>query len=115
MLNQVIIVGSLVNDPKLEILEDGRKVTRITLEVKRPYRNKENNEYESDLIQCTLWSGIAENTVEYCKSGSTIGVKARLNHQIHKCDDGKTFEYVEVVAEKITFINSKEKDLNLKN
>lgn len=104
----------MINDPILKELNDGRKVTTIKLEVQRNYRNKESHEYESDVIECTLWSGIAENTVEYCRKGSTIGVKARLNQRTKECDN-VTFDYVEVVAEKITFINSKEKDLNLKN
>ena len=108
MLNQVIIVGKLMDNPKLEELGDGRKVTYITLEIKRAYKNADSGDYDTDEIKCTLWSGIAENTVEYCKKGSTVGVKARL-----KSDESS--DCIEVVAEKITFINTKEKDLNLKN
>jgi len=107
MLNQVILVGRLVYDPELKHLEDGRTVTTITLAIQRGYKNAESGEYDTDFLKCTLWSGIAENTVEYCKKGSTVGVKARLSQKHYDCGEGKTFSYPEIIAEKITFINTK--------
>ena len=71
------------------------------------FKNAESGEYDTDFLKCTLWSGIAENTVEYCTKGSTVGVKARLSQKYFEYADGKTFSYPEIVAEKITFINTK--------
>ena len=110
MLNQVILVGRLVYDPELKTLDDGRKVTTITLAIQRPYKNAETGEYDTDFIRCSLWSGIAENTVNYCKKGSVIGVKARLAQRFLEYKDNKTISFPEVVAEKITFISSKKTD-----
>jgi len=107
MLNQVILVGRLVYDPELRKLDDGRSVTTITLAIKRGFKNAESGEYDTDFLKCTLWSGIAENTVEYCTKGSTVGVKARLAQKYFEYADGKSFSYPEIVAEKITFINTK--------
>lgn len=107
MLNQVILVGRLVYDPELKTIDDGRKVTTITLAVNRSYKNAETGEYDTDFIKCTLWSGIAENTVEYCRKGSTVGIKARLAQKYYDLGNDKSFSYPEVIAEKITFINTK--------
>ena len=107
MLNQVILVGRLVYDPELKTLDDGRKVTTITLAIQRGFKNAESGEYDTDFLKCSLWSGIAENTVQYCKKGSTVGVKARLAQKHYEYEEGKTFSYPEIVAEKITFINTK--------
>ncbi len=107
MLNQIILVGRLVYDPELRTLEDGRNVTTITLAIQRAYKNSETGEYDTDFIRCTLWSGIAENTVNYCKKGSVVGVKARLAQRYFEYGEGKSFSYPEVIAEKITFINTK--------
>lgn len=107
MLNQVILVGRLVYDPELKTLEDGRTVTTITLAIQKGFKNSESGEYDTDFLKCTLWSGIAENTVEYCKKGSTVGVKARLSQKYYEYEDGKSFSYPEIIAEKITFINTK--------
>jgi len=106
MLNQVILVGRLVYDPELKTLDDGREVTTITIEVQRHYKNYETNGYDTDLIKCTLWSGIALNTVKHCKKGSTVGIKARLTTKTKILDTGESFSYPEVIAEKLTFINS---------
>lgn len=107
MINQVILVGRLVYDPELRTLDDGRNVTTITLAIQRGYKNAETGEYDTDFIKCTLWSGIAESTVAYCKKGSTVGVKARLTQRYYEYEDGKSFSYPEVIAEKITFISTK--------
>ncbi len=107
MLNQLILVGRLVYDPELRKLDDGRTVTTITLAIQRGFKNAESGEYDTDFLKCTLWSGIAENTVQYCKKGSTVGVKARLSQKYFEYEDGKSFSYPEIVAEKITFINTK--------
>lgn len=107
MLNQVILVGRLVYDPELRTLDDGRVVTTIVLAIQRSFKNNESGEYDTDFIRCTLWTGIAEKTVQYCKKGSVVGIKARLAQRYFEYDDGKSFSYPEVIAEKITFINTK--------
>ncbi|MEC9484293.1 MAG: single-stranded DNA-binding protein [Candidatus Izemoplasma sp.] len=110
MLNQVILVGRLVYDPELRTLDDGTKVTTITLAVDRTFKNAKTGEYDTDFIKCSLWRGIAENTVQYCKKGSTVGIKARLAQRYFEYEEGKSFSYSEVIAEKITFINTQTKN-----
>lgn len=95
MLNQVVMVGRLVEKPIVEENENGKKVCNITLAVNRSYKNDEGI-YDTDFIKCTLWNGIAENTVEYCNKGDAIGVKGRL-----ECLGGSELQ---VVAEKVTFL-----------
>ena len=102
MLNQVVIVGRLVEKPIVEENENGKKVCNITLAVPRSYKNAEGI-YETDFIKCTLWNGIAENTVEYCNKGDVIGVKGRL-----QCLGGNELQ---VIVEKVTFLaNNKNKE-----
>ncbi len=109
MLNQTVIVGRLVKDPELKETENGNKVTNITLAVPRSFKNS-NGEYETDFISCVLWKGIAENTVEYCKKGDLIGVKGRVQTRSFEVEDEKRRYVMEIVAEKVTFLSSKNKD-----
>ena len=97
MLNQVVIVGRLVEKPIVEENENGKKVCNITLAVPRSYKNAEGI-YDTDFIKCILWNGIAENTVEYCDKGDVIGVKGRL-----QCLGGNKLQ---VIAEKVSFLSS---------
>lgn len=111
MLNQVILVGRLVRTPEVQITETGKKRSQITLAVARSYKNQ-NGEYDTDFLDCTLWTGIAENTAEYCKSGDVIGVKGRLQTWLLEDENGSKYKKVEVVAEKVTFLSSARNDNN---
>lgn len=109
MVNETVLVGRLTQDPKLIELEDGKKVCNIIVAVPRGYKNA-NGEYDTDFIKCTMWSGIAENTCEYCKQGDLIGVKGRIHSRVIEKDNSKQ-TIQEVFAEKITFLpKTKEKN-----
>ena len=112
MLNQVILVGRLVRTPEVYETETGRKRSQITLAVARSYKNQ-NGEYDTDFLDCTLWTGIAENTAEYCKSGDVIGVKGRLQTWLLENEDGSKYKKVEIVAEKVTFLSSARNDKDI--
>lgn len=106
MLNHTIIVGRLVHEPELRETETGRKVTNITLAVPRTFKNQEG-EYDTDFINCTLWQGIAENTVEYVEKGDLLAIKGRLQTRKIELDEETKRNSVEVIAEKVTFLTSR--------
>ena len=114
MLNQIILVGRLVRTPELQLTESGKKRTSITLAVSRSYKNQ-NGEYDTDFLDCTLWTAIAENTAEYCKSGDVIGVKGRLQTWLIDNEDGTKHKKMEIVAEKVTFLASARNDKKTNN
>ena len=105
MLNQVILVGRLVKTPELFLTENGKKGTIVTLAVGRSFKNQ-NGEYDTDFIDCTLWTAIAENTAEYCKTGDVIGVRGRVQSRIIDNEDGTKYKKMEIIAEKVTFLSS---------
>lgn len=105
MLNQIILVGRLVNGVELE-KEGDKNVATMSLAIPRSYKNK-NGEYETDFIDCKLWNAIAENTSEYCKKGDVVGVKGRVQSRTIENEDGTKTNKIEIVAEKVTFLSSK--------
>ncbi len=109
MLNQLVIVGRMVREPELYETDTGRKVTSIVLAVPRSYKNS-NGEYDTDFVKCILWQGIAENTTQYVKKGDLLGVKGRIQSKERELTDGTKWTYLEVVAEKVTFLSSKPKE-----
>ena len=100
-MNQVILVGRLKENPKVEQIDDEKKLTIITLLVQRNFKNS-NGEYQTDEIDCQLWNGFGVATSEYCYKGDTIGVKGRLE----KVNDKDMI----VVAEKVTFLSSEKRE-----
>ena len=105
MLNQVVLVGRLVSTPELEITEGGKKISRITLAVPRSYKNMDG-EYDTDFLDCTLWTNVAENTTEYCSTGDMIGIKGRIQSRTVEGQDGNKKRKTEIVAERVTFLAS---------
>ena len=114
MLNQVILVGRLVKTPELFVADSGNKGSFITLAVGRPFKNQ-NGEYDTDFLDCTLWTTIAENTAEYCKKGDIIGVRGRLQSRIVEKEDGTKIKKMEVIADKITFLSTGKVDNSEEN
>ncbi len=109
MMNQTFLIGRITKKPEIKELENGTKVSNITLAVPRSYKNSEGV-YETDFINCSTWNGVAENLVEYCKKGDLIGVKCRVQSRIIENENGNHSK-IELIAEKITFLsNSKEKE-----
>ena len=105
MLNQVVMVGRLVERPIVKENENGRKVSEITLAIPRSYKNAKG-EYDTDFIKCTLWNGIAENTADYCEKGDLVGVKGRLETSVYEKENGEKYRITSVVAEKVSFLSS---------
>ncbi len=109
MLNQIVLVGRLVKTPELRITDNGRKTSVITLAVPRNYKNQDG-QYDTDFLECVLWTGVAENTAEYCKTGDMIGVKGRVQSRIVEKEDGTKKKKTEIVAERVTFLSSSNKE-----
>lgn len=91
MINQTMLVGRI---SKLTKEDDG--VASVTIAVPRSFKN-EYGEYETDLIPCSLFKGVADSVGDYCKVGDLIGAKGRL--QINN-------EILQFIAEKVTFLQA---------
>ena len=107
MINQVTLVGRLTKDPELRYTPDGKAVSNITLAVNRNFRNSAG-EYEADFLHCTLWKRAAENTAQYCRKGSLIGLTGRIQSRRYENQEGKKMYVTEVVAEFVQFIGPKQ-------
>ena len=96
MMNQFMLVGKLASNPtEIENLENGTIEVEITIVIKREYCNT-NGIYETDIVKCNVWSGIAKRIIENCKKGDLIGVRGRF------------IKNNKLLAERVTFLANKE-------
>ena len=109
MVNQIVLVGRIARTPETRITENGKKMATLTLAVPRNYKNS-NGEYDTDFLDCTLWSAVAESTSEYCETGDMIGIKGRLQTRVVETPEGTKRKKTEIIAEKVTFLSSKPKE-----
>ena len=105
MVNQIVLVGRIARTPETKTTENGRKMATLTIAVPRNYKNS-NGEYDTDFLDCTLWSSVAESTSEYCETGDMIGIKGRLQTRIVETPEGTKRKKTEIIAEKVTFLTS---------
>lgn len=106
MLNNLILVGRLADNPKMHLFDDGVKVVNFVLAVERPFQNQETGVYDADFIPVAVWRGFCDAVVQYCKKGSTIGIKGRIAMKQTEIN-GLKVNQVEVIAERVSFINLK--------
>ncbi len=107
MLNQIVLVGRLTRDISVYKSEKGKKVATISLAIPRSFKNMEGN-YDTDFIDCVAFENIAENAAEYCGKGDIVGVKGRVQSRVLEKENEKVY-LMEIIAEKVTFLTSKEK------
>ncbi len=106
MINQVTLVGRLTKDPELKFTQEGTALANVTVAVSRNYRNREGT-IETDFVNCTLWKRTAENTVQYCRKGSIIGIIGRIQTRNYENSEGKRVYVTEVVADSVRFLGGK--------
>lgn len=104
MLNNLILVGRLAEDPRVRTFDDGVKVCNFTLAVERPFQNQETGDYDVDFVPVSIWRGFADAVEKYCRKGSIVGVKGRV--QMKQNDvNGIKLNMIEVIAERVSFIH----------
>ena len=101
MINQVVLVGRLVKDVEVAIVEN-KEIAKIILAVPRHFKNQDGL-YDTDFITCTLIGSVAKCTSDYCHKGDVISIRGRLQSTDNK---------LEVIAEKLTFLSTQSKDIN---
>ncbi len=110
MINQVILVGRLTKDPEIRYTADGAPVANITLAVSRQFRNNAG-EIDTDFVNCILWRRTAENTANYCRKGSIVGVIGRIQTRSYENAERTRVYVTEVVADSVRFMSGKPREL----
>lgn len=108
MLNQVVLVGRLTRNIKINKSDSGKKLATISLAIPRSFKNMEGT-YDTDFVDCVAFENVASNTAQYCEKGDIVGVKGRIQSRVVE-DNGKKNYIMDIVAEKVTFLSGKKED-----
>ena len=106
MINRAVLTGRLTRDPELRYTTSGTAVVSFTLAVDRQFRNQ-NGDRDADFINCVIWRKSAENFCNFTSKGSLVGIQGRIQTRSYDNKDGQRVYVTEVVAENITFLDSK--------
>lgn len=111
-MNTLVLVGRLTKDMG-ELRGTENKVGLFTMAVNRNYTNT-NGEREADFIQVKVFKKLAENCKQYLSKGSLVSVQASLRTGSFQ-KDGKTQYTMEVIADEVQFLDTKNRNKNSSN
>lgn len=106
MLNNVVLMGRLVNTPELKATQNGTSVTFFTVAVERSYA-KSGEQRQADFIDCVAWRNTAEFVTKYFQKGSMIAVRGNIQTRNYEDTNGNKRKAVEVVVDDVSFCGSK--------
>ncbi|KEI18223.1 single-stranded DNA-binding protein [Clostridium haemolyticum] len=105
-MNRVVLIGRPTKDPELQFTPGaGKAVTKFILAVNRRY--KKDGQPEADFLPIVVWGKIAENTANYVRKGSKIGVSGSIRTRSYEAKDGNKRYITEIVADEVQFLDSK--------
>ena len=107
MLNQVVLMGRLTQDPELRHTQAGTAVTRFTLAVDRDFQSRDGGDKKTDFIDIVAWRNTAEFVSKYFSKGRQAVVSGRLQINDWTDRDGGKRRSAEVVADNVYFADSK--------
>ena len=104
MLNRIILIGRLTQDPELRYTDSGTAVASFTLAVDR-MRTNQSGQRETDFINCVVWQKQAEICAQYLHKGRLAGVDGRLQIRSYENREGQKVRVAEVVCESVRFLD----------
>lgn len=104
-MNKVILMGRLTKDPDMRG-EGTSLCARYTLAVDRKY-SKNNEEKQTDFINCVVFSKGAEFAEKYFKKGTKVLITGRIQTGSYTNKDGAKVYTTDIVCEEQEFAESK--------
>jgi single-strand DNA-binding protein len=106
MINNVVLVGRLANDPEMKYTTSGMAITSFRLAVDRGRKN-EAGEDQTDFLNIVCFQKTAELVAQWLDKGSLVGIEGRIQSRTWEGQDGKRNYMVEIVANNVRFLESK--------
>ena len=104
MLNRIILIGRLTQDPEMKYTNTGKAVVNFTLAVDRPFTQR-GREKETDFIRIVAWDKLAELTAQYLHKGRLAAVEGRLQLRQYEDKEGRKVSVAEVIADNVRFLD----------
>jgi single-strand DNA-binding protein len=100
-------MGNLTRDPELRQTPTGQNVTSFSLALNRSYKDASGEWQEAtDYIDIVCWGPLAERVAQYLSKGRRCLVQGRLQSRSWE-QDGQKRSKVEVLANDVTFLDSR--------
>ena len=111
MLNKILLIGNVGQDPEMRYTPSGTAVTSFSLAVNHRYTPKDGEKQEeTEWFDITTWNRLAEVCNEYVHKGMKVYVEGRVKANEWTGKDGQPRFRNEVIAQTVTFLNSHQRE-----
>jgi len=84
--NQVQLIGNVGQEPQVTVLDNGKKVARISLATNENFKNsKGEKQTNTDWHQLVAWGKVASLIEDYVFTGKEIAVQGKLSSRSYEC------------------------------
>ena len=113
-MNKVFLIGRLTRDPELRYTGNNTAVASFVIAVNRNFTNQQG-ERDADFFNVTVWRKQAENVKNYLSKGSQVAIEGRLQSNTYDDANGQKRTSIDVVADNVEFIGSRNSSNNSNN
>ncbi|MCE5202631.1 MAG: single-stranded DNA-binding protein [Coriobacteriales bacterium] len=109
-INKVIITGNLTRDPELRATGSGMSVLKLGVAVNDRRKNQSTGEWEEvpNYVDVTVFGNRAEPLSRFLSKGSRVAIEGRLRWSQWETPQGEKRNKLEVVADEVEFMSSRE-------
>ncbi|MEM6316765.1 MAG: single-stranded DNA-binding protein [Bacteroidota bacterium] len=109
MVNKVILVGNLGQDPEVRRLENGVAVARLSIATTERYKDRNGMaQSRTEWHSVVVWRQLAEVAEKYLRKGKQIYIEGKLTHRKWQDKDGNNRYTTEVVADNFQMLGKRD-------
>lgn len=109
MVNKVILIGNLGQDPETRNTQGGQTVCNLRVATTDKYKDREGAWVDrTEWHTVTVWGKQAEACGQYLHKGKQVYVEGRLQTRKWQDKEGKDRYSTEVVADNVRFLGGRE-------
>ncbi len=108
MINKVVLIGHLGQDPEVKHLESGVAVANFSVATKEIYKDKNGEKVtQTEWHRVVMWRGLAEVAEKYLNKGELVYIEGRLRTRSWDDKDGNKRFTTEVFADVMKMLGKK--------
>lgn len=106
MLNKVMLIGRLGQDPELRYAQNGTPITSFSIATDEGYTDREGNKVErTEWHRIVVFQRAAENCANYLAKGSLVFVEGSLQTRKWQDQNGQDRYTTEIKAQRVQFLD----------
>lgn len=103
--NRVQLIGKVGNDPEIRMLDEGKKIAKLSIATNDVYYNDKGEKVtDTQWHLVTAWGRIAEIIEKFVEKGKEIALEGKLVHRSWEDKEGHKRYTTEVIANEILLL-----------